>query len=72
MPMGLINAPATFMWMMNNLFKDMLDQEVVVFLDDMFIYNTMVEGYFELLEKVFAYLCKYKFYSKLKKYSFLQ
>ena len=45
-----------FMWMMNNLFEDMLDQGVVVFLDDMLIYSTMVEGHFKLLEKVFIYL----------------
>ena len=35
MPMGLTNMPATFMWMMNNLFMDMLDKGVIVFLDDM-------------------------------------
>ena len=31
----------------------------------------MTEEHFELLEKVFTYLCKYKFYCKLKKCSFL-
>ena len=39
MPMGLTNAQATFMRMMNNLFKDMLDQGVVAFLNDMLIYR---------------------------------
>ena len=71
MPMGLTNAPATFMQIMNNLFADMLDKGVIVFLDDMLIYSTMAEKHFELLEKVFAHLHKYKFYCKLKKYSFL-
>ena len=32
----------------------------------------MVEEHFKLLEKVFACYCKYKFYCKLKKCSFLQ
>ena len=50
----------------------MLDKGVIVFLDDMLIYSTMVEEHFELLEKVFAHLCKYEFYCKLKKWSFLQ
>ena len=72
MPMGLMNAPAMFMRMMNNLLGDMLDKGVVVFLDDMLIYSTMAEEHFELLEKVFVCLCKYEFYCKLKKCSFLQ
>ena len=41
-----MNVPATFMQMMNNLFEDMLDQGVVVFLDDMLIYSTIVEEAF--------------------------
>ena len=56
MPMGLTNAPATFMWMMNNLFEDMLNQGLVVFLNDMLIYSTTLEGHFQLLEKVFMHL----------------
>ena len=50
----------------------MLDKGVIVFLDDVLIYSTMAEEHFELLEKVFACLRKYKFYCKLKKCSFLQ
>ena len=72
MPMGLMNVKAIFMWMMNNLFEDMLYQGVVVFLDDMLIYSTMLEGYSKLLEKVFTCLWRYEFYCKLKKCSFLQ
>ena len=61
MPMGLTNVPATFMWTINNLFMDMLEKGVIVFLDDMLIYSTTVEEHFELLEKVFTYLHKYEF-----------
>ena len=43
-----------------------------MFLDNMLIYSTKVEEHFELLEKVFTCLHKYKFYCKLKKCSFLQ
>ena len=72
MPIGLINVPARFILMINNLFMDMLDKGVLVFLDDVLIYSTMAEEHFELLEKVFTCLCKHEFYCKLKKCSFLQ
>ena len=57
MPMGLTNAPATFIRTMNNLFMDMLDKRVVVLLDNILIYSATVEEHFELLEKVFACFC---------------
>ena len=37
-PMGLTNAPATFMLTMNYLFSDMLDSCVAVFLDNILVY----------------------------------
>ena len=57
---------------MNNLFEDMLDQGVVVFIYDVLINSIMVEEHFKLLEKVFAWLYKNEFYYKLKKCTFLQ
>ena len=71
MPMGLTNAPATFMQTMNNLFSDMLDSGMAVFLDDILVYLCMVTEHFTLLEKVLACLHQYTFYCKLKKCSFL-
>ena len=38
MPCGLYNAPATFQAMMDDLFYDMLDEGVVIYLDDILIY----------------------------------
>ena len=48
--MGLMNATAMFMQTMNNLFLDMLDSGVVVFLDDILVYSCIVEEHFTLLE----------------------
>ena len=50
MPMGLTNATATFMRTMNNLFLDMLDSGMAVFLDDILMYLGMVDEHFILLE----------------------
>ena len=41
-PMGFMNAPATFMQTINNLFLDMLNSGVAVFLDDILMYSHMV------------------------------
>ena len=71
MPMGLMNAPAMFMHNMNNLFSDMLDSGVAVFLNNILVYSCTVDKHFTILEKVLVCLHQYTFYCKLKMYSFL-
>ncbi|KAF8756488.1 hypothetical protein RHS01_04204 [Rhizoctonia solani] len=39
MTFGLTNAPASFQHFMNNLFKDLLDVCVIIYLDDILIYS---------------------------------
>src|SRR5437016_6230411 len=43
MPFGLANAPATFQNMVNDIFRDMIDMGVVIFLDDILIYSESQE-----------------------------
>ena len=38
MPEGLTNAPGAFQWFMNNIFVDMIDINVIVYLGDILIY----------------------------------
>ena len=70
--MGLMNAPAVFMKIMNRLFIDILDKGVVLFLDGILIFSNTVEKYLELLKILLTCLCKHAFYYKLKKCGFLQ
>ena len=71
MPMELMNAPATFMQTMNNLFSDMLDSGVAVLLNDILVYSRIVDEHFILLEQVLACLHQYIFHCKFKECSFL-
>ena len=39
MPEGLTNAPAGFQRFMNDIFTDMIDVSVVMYLDDILVYS---------------------------------
>ena len=43
MPFGLTNAPATFCTLMNQVFHEYLNKFVVVYLDDIVVYNSTLE-----------------------------
>jgi hypothetical protein len=43
MSFGLTNAPAYFMYLMNNVFMEHLDKFVVVFIDDILVFSKMEE-----------------------------
>ena len=39
MPFGLTNAPSAFQCFMNDIFSDLLDVHVIVYLDDILIFS---------------------------------
>lgn len=59
MPFGLINAPATFQAMMNNIFRDMIDAGLLVYIDDLLIYADTKEQHDELVKEVLRRLTKH-------------
>ncbi|XP_018429431.1 PREDICTED: uncharacterized protein LOC108802038 [Nanorana parkeri] len=45
MPFGLCNAPATFQAFINDVFRDLLDVYVVIYLDDILIFSDTLENH---------------------------
>ena len=70
MAFGLTNAPATFMDLMNRIFKKYLDKFVIVFIDDILIYSKTEEDHAEHLRIALEILRKEKLYAKFSKCEF--
>ncbi|XP_057788578.1 uncharacterized protein LOC131005584 [Salvia miltiorrhiza] len=72
MPFGLCNAPSTFQATMNRLFALFLHQFVVVFFDDILIYNNSLEEHVHHLQQVLSRLSDQAFVLKGSKCVFGQ
>jgi len=42
---GLTNAPVAFQWFMNNIFSNLLDIYVMIYLDNILIYSNDMSKY---------------------------
>ena len=70
MSFGLTNAPATFMELMNEVFRPYLDSFVIVFIDDILVYYKTEEDHVRHLRIVLQRLREEKLYAKFSKCEF--
>lgn len=69
---GLTNAPATFQALMNDVFSDLLDRFVIVYLDDILVYSSSEEEHQRHLDEVLSRLEKAQLYARAEKCAFFQ
>ena len=70
MPFGLTNAPAMFQHMMNEIFADVMDQFLVVYLDDILIFSFDSTQHTSHVHEVLCRLHQHGLYAKLEKCEF--
>src|SRR5205085_8125498 len=70
MPFGLTNAPATFQSLMNDIFQDMLDVCVIVYLDDILVFSKNDADHKKHVRQVLQQLRENKLYARPSKCTF--
>jgi hypothetical protein len=72
MPFGLTNAPAVFQHLMNDVFREFLDDFVVCYLDDILVFSKNEKEHINHVRLVLEKLRIIGLYAKLEKCVFHQ
>ncbi len=72
MPFGLVNSPSVFQAFVNDVFRDMLNRWVIVYIDDILIYSDSYEDHVKQVRSVLQCLLTHQLYAKIEKCDFHQ
>ncbi|KAI2644730.1 Transposon Tf2-6 polyprotein [Labeo rohita] len=72
MPFGLANSPSYFQAFVNDVFRDMLNRWVIVYIDDILIYSNTFADHVQHVRTVLQRLIQHKLYAKEEKCQFHQ
>ena len=67
-PYGLMNAPSVFQAFVDEIFRDLHGQGVVVYIDDILIYSASCAEHASLVRRVLCRLLEHDLYFKAKKW----
>lgn len=70
MPFGLTNAPLAFQHLMNDLFSNLLDTKVLVYLDDILVFSKDPDSHVADVREVLQILIDNRLYAKAEKCEF--
>ena len=70
MSFRLTNAPAYFMYLMNSIFFEELNEFMIIFIDDIIVYSKTEEDHVKHLRVVLQKLREHKLYAKFSKCEF--
>ena len=70
MPFGLTNAPTAFQWFINDIFSNLLDVYIMIYLDNILIYSNNMSEHHRHVEEVLKRLYKAGLYAKVEKCKF--
>ena len=70
MSFSLTNALTAFQWFINNIFSNLLDVCVVIYLDDILIYSNNMSKHYQYVKEVLKHFHKAGLYAKVEKCKF--
>ena len=70
MSFSLTNALTAFQWFINNIFSNLLDVCVVIYLDDILIYSNNMSKHYQHVKEVLKHFRKASLYAKAEKCKF--
>ncbi|KAL0147695.1 hypothetical protein M9458_057004 [Cirrhinus mrigala] len=72
MPFGLANSPSYFQAFVNEVFRDMLNRWVIVYIDDILIFSNSYAEHIQHVRSVLQRLIEHRLYAKQEKCQFHQ
>ncbi|KAI2650029.1 Transposon Tf2-6 polyprotein [Labeo rohita] len=72
MPFGLANSPSYFQAFVNEVFRDMLNRWVIVYIDDILVFSNTYADHVQHVRAVLQRLIQHKLYAKEEKCQFHQ
>ena len=67
---SLTNALVAFQWFMNNIFSNLLDVYVMIYLNDILIYLNNMSEHHQHVKEILKHFCKASLYAKAEKCKF--